>query len=113
MIVRPANLGAKFLLELAALAAFAYRGSTVGDRLTAVVPAVAAPALIAVLWSRYAAPRARRRLGVRARIPFELSVFALASVLKYPAGGRVLAVVLAACVALNDLLLTGLRQWEH
>jgi Protein of unknown function (DUF2568) len=110
--VRGANLALKFLLELAAFAAFAYWGATTGDGALSVVLAVAAPALFIVLWGRFAAPRSDHRLVARSRIPFELGVFALAALALVLAGQPVLAAVFAVVVVVNAALLTVFDQWE-
>ena len=110
--MRAANLGLKFLLELAAIAALAYWGATTGDGVPAVVLAVAAPALMIVLWGRFAAPRSAHRLPVRSRIPFELGVFAVAAVALVIAGSPVLAAVFAVLVVINAAFLTVFDQWE-
>ena len=79
-MVRATNLLLKFLLELAAFAAFAYWGGTVGSGAVSVVLAIAAPAVAIVLWAVFAAPRSDHRLSTAARIPFELGIFGLAVV---------------------------------
>ena len=110
--LKAVNLGVKFLLELAAFAAFVWWGGTVGHGVVSVVIAIAAPLLAVVLWGLWAAPRARRRLPLSRRVPFELTVFALAAV----ALGTVsvtAAIVLAAVVAVNAALLTAFGQWEN
>ena len=112
-MLRALSLGLKFLLELAAFAAFAYWGASVGSGAISVVLAIAAPALAIVLWGLLAAPRSRRRLATAARIPFELSVFGLAIVALFVAGARVAAVVLAVLVATSTTLLARFDQWEE
>lgn len=110
--MRPANLAAKFVLELAALAAFAYWGSTVASGIAAVIIAVGAPLVVAVLWGWFAAPRAKRRLPMPARVPFELGVFALATIALAAASATLAAVVFASAVLINAALLTVFGQWE-
>jgi Protein of unknown function (DUF2568) len=110
--VRSANLFAKFVLELAAVASFAYWGSTVGSGAISVAVAVAAPLAACVLWGRYAAPRASRRLPVPVRVPFELGVFALAALALVAAAATTAALAFAAAALINAALLTALRQWE-
>ena len=109
--MRAPNLAVKFLLELVALAAFAYWGSTIGSGIVSVLLGIAAPALAAVLWGTFAAPRARRRLRLGVRAPFELTVFALA-VLALLRASSAAAIAFAAVVTLNAALLTTLGQWE-
>ena len=106
------NLAVKFVLELAALALFAYWGAVVGDGLYAVVLAVAAPVLMIAVWGSFAAPRAARRLPASARIPLELGVFAVACAAGYAAGATVAATVFGVVVVLNALGLTAFRQWS-
>jgi len=77
-----------------------------------VLLAIGLPAVVAVLWGTFAAPRARRRLPLRLRAPFELGVFAVASLALWRAGWVTAAVALAAIAAVNALLLTAFDQWE-
>ena len=79
-LVEPANLALKFLLELAAIAALAYWGASVGTGAVSVAVAIAAPLAAILLWGRFAAPRSRQRLPARTRVPFELAIFGLAAV---------------------------------
>ena len=110
--VRSSNLVAKFVLELAAVAAFAYWGGTVASGVAAVVVAVGAPLAVCFLWGAFAAPRARRRLPTPARVPFELGVFAAATVALVVALSATVAVVFACAVLINAALLTAFGQWE-
>jgi hypothetical protein len=110
--MRALSLALKFLVELAAFAAFAYWGASVGSGVTSVVLAIAAPALAIVLWGLFAAPRSERRLATAPRVAFELTVFGLAIVGLLVAGARVAAVVLAVVVAVSTALLTFFDQWE-
>jgi hypothetical protein len=112
-MLRAASLALKFLVELAAFAAFAYWGATAGSGVTSVVLAIAAPAVAIVLWGLLAAPRSRRRLPTAPRIVFELSVFVLAIVALVAAGARGAAVVLAVLVAASTALLARFDQWEE
>jgi hypothetical protein len=112
-MLRALSLALKFLVELAAFAAFAYWGASVGSGAAAVVLAIVAPGLAIVLWGLFAAPRSRRRLATAARIPFELSVFALAIVALFVADAPVAAIVLAVLVATSTALLTRFDQWEE
>jgi hypothetical protein len=111
--VKAANLALKFALELAALAAFAYWGTTLGGAAVPVFAAVAAPLAMIVLWGTFAAPHAQRRLSRTIRIPFELAVFALAAGALLAAGAPVPAAGLAALVLLNSVLLTRFNQWDR
>jgi len=110
--VKQLNLALKFLLELAALAAFGLLGASVAIGLPAVLFAVGLPVVVAVLWGVFAAPRARRRLPLRLRAPFELGVFALAALALWQAGQAAWGVGFAVVAAVNALLLTTFDQWE-
>jgi hypothetical protein len=110
--MRAANLALKFLLELGALAAFAYWGSRTGPTAVNVLLGIAAPLAMAVVWGRYAAPKASRRLAGAARVTLELSVFGLAALALIAAGAPVVAAAFAALVVINAVLLTVFDQWE-
>ena len=109
--VSAANLALKFALEIAALVAFAYWGGTVGSGAVPVLLGIGAPLLAAILWGTFAAPRAKRRLPLALRAPFELAVFALAALALLTAS-TVAAIVFASLVIVNSALLTVLGQWE-
>jgi hypothetical protein len=111
-MIRTANLALKFLLELAALASFAFWGAETGSGAFAVVLAIAAPLAMALLWGRFAAPRASHRLPPRTRIPFELGVFALAVLAHFAVGRVATGIAFAALVAINAIGLTVFDQWE-
>lgn len=106
------NLAAKFLLELAALAAFALWGASITDGAPAVVLAIGLPALAAVLWGTFAAPKARRRLPLPLRAPFELGVFALGALALWQAESVAWAAAFAAIAVVNAVLLTVFGQWD-
>ena len=99
-------------MELAAFAAFAYWGATAASGVLSVVLAIAAPAVAIALWAVFAAPRSDHRLGTAARIPFELSVFALAAIALLVAGAGIAALVLAVLVAANAVLLAAFDHRE-
>jgi Protein of unknown function (DUF2568) len=112
-MIKQANLLLKFLLELAAFAAFAIWGAEAeSDTALAIAHAILAPLIVALLWGRFAAPRSRHRLPTATRIPFELTVFALAAVALISVGHTVAAIVFAVVVAINALLMTAWDQWE-
>jgi len=106
------NLAVKFLLELAALAAFGLWGASIADGVLAVVLAIALPVVAAVAWGAFAAPKAPRRLPRRLRVPFELGVFALSALALWQAESWVLGAAFAVVALVNALLLTAFGQWE-
>jgi hypothetical protein len=111
--VKAANLALKFALELAALAAFAYWGTSLHGTAISALAAVAAPLAMIVLWGTFAAPRAQHRLSTAIRIPFELAVSALAAGALLAADARVPAAGLAALVLFNSVPLTRFDQWDR
>jgi hypothetical protein len=110
--VRAANLALKFGVELAAIAALGYWGATRDGEVVPVLAAVAAPLLVAGLWGVLAAPRSPRRLSIRARVPFELAIFALAVAALLASASSLTAAIFASAVVLNAALLTRFDQWE-
>ncbi len=110
--IAAASLALKFVLELAAFAALAVWGATVGDGVVQVLVAVAAPLTAIVLWGVFAAPKSSSRLSTGPRVAFELAVFALAAVALAAAGDGVAAIVLAVAVAVNFILLARFGQLE-
>jgi hypothetical protein len=107
--LRAANLGLRFLLELAALAALAAWGFHTGDSLAAdIVLGIGAPLAAALVWGAFIAPRARFPVPLAVRVVLELLVFSGAVVALWAAGWHPLAVGLAAAVAVSELLLYGL-----
>lgn len=100
--LQAANLGLRFLLELAALAALAYWGSqATGSTGFNVLLAIAAPGIAAAFWGLLLAPKASRRLDEPARGIGEFAVFALAAVALAGAGAQVLALAFFALALVN------------
>ena len=110
--MKPLNLAVKFLLELAALAAFGLWGASIASGVVAVLLAIGLPVVVAVLWGAFAAPRARRRLPLRLRAPFELAVFALAALALWQAESLAWGAALGVIAVVNAALLTVFDQWE-
>ncbi len=97
-----ANLGLSFLLELSALAAFAYWGFRASEvLLIKIALALAAPLLAAVVWSLLAAPKAPRRLVGWQLLAFKLLFFGLAVAALVFTHQPVLAWILAIVVVIN------------
>jgi hypothetical protein len=110
--VRAFSLALMFVVELAAFAAFAYWGASVGSGAVAVLLAIAAPALAIALWAVFAAPKSARRLPTATRVPFELAVFGLAVVALVAAGALTAAIALAVLAVTSTALLARFDQWE-
>ncbi len=101
-LLKYANLGLSFVVELCAVAAFAYWGyQASAGTFVKIVLALAAALLSAVVWGLVAAPRAPRRLkGWQLRV-FKLLFFALSAVALATAYQPVLAVILAVLAVIN------------
>jgi hypothetical protein len=96
-------LGLRFVLELSALAALAWWGfQEGGTTLTRIVLGVGAPAVAAVVWGSFVAPRARFEVPRAVRILIEALVFASAAVALVAVGRTVLAIAFAVLVLANS-----------
>ena len=98
--MRTANMGLRFLLELALLAGVAWWG---WDAL-GWWAAVALPLGLAVVWGSFLSPKARWTMRVPARLALELTVFGAATAAYYGAGGVAAAVAFAAIAAASELV---------
>jgi hypothetical protein len=94
------NAVLRFVVEIAALVALAEAGSHVN-----VFAAVLLPAIAAVIWGIWAAPRSARRLHGAGYIAIELLVIGGAVVALLLAGHATAASLLAAVALLNAVLL--------
>jgi Protein of unknown function (DUF2568) len=103
--VRVANLGLRFLLELALLAALAYWGWH--ER--GVALAILLPLLAAVVWGSFVAPKARFPVSVPVRLAIELTLFGLAVAGLFAAGADALAIAFAVAVVLSAAINYGYR----
>lgn len=108
-----ANLGIRFLLELAMLVALGWVGGEIGSSWVVSVPlAIAFPLLAAVVWGMFIAPKAPRRLADPAKLLVELVLFSSAVVGLAVVGHPVLAAVFAVVLAVNIAVLR-LAHAEH
>ena len=109
--LKAANLGLAFLLELVALASFAFWGFTATDTTTLnVVLGIGVPIVAIVLWGFFAAPQSERRLRGTPYLIFKLAFFTLAIVALYLAGSTTLALIFAVVFALNTALIYAWHQ---
>ena len=93
--LRGATLTARFLCELAMLAALAFWGYVVGEGVWAWLLGLAAPVVAAVVWGTFVAPRAKVPVPAPVRVAIELVLYAAAAAGLAAAGQPVAAVVLA------------------
>ncbi len=107
-VMRSVNLALRFVLELCALAAFAYWGSQVSGSLAInIIVAIAAPVLAATAWGVFVSPRGRHRLHGAPYLIAELIFFGLAAG-ALVGSGRVILGLALGLVALVNLTLVHL-----
>ena len=107
--VHAVNESLALIVELAMLGGLAWWGATVhGAIAVRVLLAVGAPLAAGVIWSLFAAPRARIRTSLLGVLAVKAVLFGLAALAAYAAGLHVLAIVvgivafLSACLAAVD-----------
>ena len=105
--LRVAILTIRFLCELGLLAGLAYWGFTAGEGATAWLFGIAAPAVAAVVWGLFVAPKAKYPVSMPIRLSIELDLFILAALALWfagaPVAGLLLGVFGATTSALNAL----------
>jgi hypothetical protein len=113
-VLKGLNLGVRLLLEIAALVALGYAGWVLGPSTpVSVVLLVVLPLAGAVVWGRWVAPNASRRLPDPRRLGVELVVFGAAVLGLAVAGQTRWAWGLAVLVAVNEAALFAGRQRAH
>ncbi|HEY7094730.1 MAG TPA: YrdB family protein [Ktedonobacterales bacterium] len=109
--LKMANLALAFLLELCALAAFAWWGYQTGQgTLAKIALAVGAPLVVAVFWGLFVAPRAVFTLSPLWRSLLALVVFGAAAVALTATGQTALGLIFLVAAVLNRLLLFVWKQ---
>lgn len=106
-----ANLGLRFLLEIAMLVAFGYWGFATGDAIwQRVVLGLGAPLLALVAWGALVAPRAPRRLTDPLRLGVEIVLFVLAGLALWAADAPGWGIALVIVAAINIAVLAAYHQ---
>jgi len=104
-MIRTANLGIAFLLELAVLFAVGYWGFKLSAGLPLrLVAGLATPLLMAVLWGLLAAPKASFPLHGVADAAFRIAWFGVGALAFWVAGRPIAALVLTGVFAANALM---------
>jgi hypothetical protein len=103
--MKTANLGLRFLLELALLAALAVWGFSLGSTWLSVVAGIGAPVMAACVWGLWIAPKSERRLTDPTRLVLELLLFTAAAIALAATGRTALAAVLVALVLVQEVLM--------
>ena len=118
-LLQNANLALAFLLELVAIASFAYWGFNASDStVLKIVLGVGTPIVAIVLWGVFAAPRSERRLQGSAYLVFKVIFFALAILALIAAGSVTLGLIFALVFVANTMLITSgirtrARKWAE
>jgi uncharacterized protein with ACT and thioredoxin-like domain len=109
-VIHGANLGLRFLVELAAIAALAIWGAQATSSTPAnVALAIVAPGAAIAIWGLWSAPRATRRLRGNALIALELAILVAVIALLVLSGHPVWAGVLAVLALVNGATLRRAR----
>jgi hypothetical protein len=116
--MRPMNLIARFLLEIAALVALGYWGYQMAESGLRFILAAALPLLAAAMWGIFAVPGDPSRSGKAPvpvngsiRLAIELAFFALAAYALYDSDMQSLALVFAIAVAVHYLISMERNRW--
>ncbi len=110
-VLKPINLAATFLLELAMLAAFAYWGVSAGQSTLAKIGlGIGVPVIIAIAWGIFMAPKSSRRLPGAAYLILKILLFGLAVAALIVAGQLILGIIFGVLFFLNTILLLIWRQ---
>lgn len=109
--LKMANLALAFLLELCALAAFAWWGYQTGQgTLAKIALAIGAPLVVAVFWGLFIAPRAVFTLSPLWRSLLALVVFGAAFGALLVTGQTALAWIFLIAAVLNRILILAWKQ---
>lgn len=104
--IKNTNLALAFLLELAMLAAYGYWGFQTGDgTFVKIVLGIGVPIVVIILWGLFEAPRAYRPLPQPWHFILKVVLFGISVVALFAAGRTDLALVFAALLIINALLL--------
>jgi hypothetical protein len=109
--LKPVNLGARFVLELGALAALGYWGATTGTSTAGKIAlGLGAPLVAAVVWGLFVAPKATYAAPATVRPLLEVAVFGTATAALVGAGRPGWAVAFALSVVANSALMYAWKQ---
>jgi hypothetical protein len=110
-LVKGANLGLRFFLEMAALAALGYWGFQVGaGPLARVALGVGAPLIAAVVWGLFVAPKATMNAPEAVRLLVQAAVFGGAALALARADHATMGAVLALVAVANAALMLAWNQ---
>ncbi len=111
--IKLANLAARFLLELCALAALGYWGFQIGQSLPAKIGlAIGVPLFAAVVWGAFIAPRASVQVPTWLWLALQVLVFGGAAAGLMVTGQGTLAGIFVLAVVVNSGLLYVWRNYS-
>ena len=102
---------ARFICELAMLAALAVWGYVVGEGVWAWVLGLATPVGAAIVWGMFVAPRARVPVPAPVRVAIELVLYAAAAA-GLAAAGQPVAAVVVGVGGLVTSILNDMQEWR-
>jgi hypothetical protein len=104
--VKPLNLAVRFLMELGALAGFAYWGWQTGASVASqILLAGVTPLLAALIWGRFIAPKAPHRLEDPLRVGIEIVFFGAATAALIVAGAPTTGTFFGIVAAVSLILM--------
>lgn len=109
--LRIVNLAVRFVLELAALAAFAYWAARLDmPRGLRILVAILVPMVVAALWGLFISPKARFSTGRAGQVGLGLIVFLAASAALFVRGQSAIGLAFACTAVLSSAVLWLLPQ---
>lgn len=110
-ILKNANLGIRFLLELCLLGSLVLASLSLwSDHQVKWLATIGLPWLAASIWGIFVAPKSRHRLDQPSRLIVEIALFGAASGLLYFAGFTYLSLTLMIAVIVNEILIVVWKQ---
>ncbi|MFD2443650.1 YrdB family protein [Bacillus sp. CGMCC 1.16607] len=111
IVLKWANLGLRFILELCGLLAIGYWGFHTGKTLiTKSLLGIGTPLLVAVVWGMFISPQAPYQLSNPLRILLELAIFGSATAALFSTGQSKIAITFAISVVVNSTLMIIWKQ---
>ena len=109
--LKATNLGVRFLLELGMLAAVGYWGFKIGSGwFLKILLGIGLPALIAVIWGMFIAPKATYPLSGASYLTVELLLLASGSLALFASGKSELAWIYTIVLVVNKILLIAWKK---
>ena len=106
IVLKVANLGVRFVLEICLLVALGYWGFQVGGNPVAnILLGLGAPLLAALVWGTFVAPKARVPLSAQRQLACETVIFGLGIAALAATGQPRLAAIFAITAVLSRILI--------